>query len=328
MVGASMIILQGMPEKTKSRYLMPGDKVGLICPASPITQEKLDKAIDNLKSIGLIPVPGRHILDQAGYLAGKDQDRLSDLHEMYRDDTIKAIWCIRGGYGCTHLLPDLDLDLIRTHPKLLIGYSDVTALHLALYTEAGQHNLHGPVASSDFTTYSVDMLRKVIFGSSGQSFQIKPCEENDALSAEGKTTFDRFVINDGQARGHLWGGNLSLLSAMSGTKYLKMKQDTLLFLEDIEESPYRIDRMLTQMFQALPLSKIKGVIVGVCEGCEKKPDSNSFTLREVMMDRIAKLKVPAVYGFPIGHIANQCTLPIGASAILNTSDFSLEVRLP
>lgn len=152
--------------------------------------------------------------------------------------------------------------------------------------------------------------------------------ENDTFFAEGKTVFERYVLRPGKAHGMLWGGNLSLLSALCGTPYLKINRDFLLFIEDIEEAPYRIDRMLTQLLQVLPLSHLKGIILGVFEGCEKKEGAASQTLKEVMYSKFAGMSIPVVYGFPFGHIQHQCTLPFGAEAILDTESFSLTVKLP
>lgn len=309
-------------------YLRAGDRIGLVCPAGPITQERLDRSLANLLQLGLIPVQGKAILQQNGYLAGNQAERLEDLHRMYRDQDIKAIWCIRGGFGATHLLPELDYKLIKKHPKILLGYSDITALHCALLSRLGICNLHSPVASSEMTPYTLDQLRKIIFGHSGQLVRIGFSPENDALFAEGKTVYERYTIRPGQAHGILWGGNLSLLSALCGTPYLKINRDFLLFIEDIEEAPYRVDRMITQLLQVLPLRRLKGVILGVFEGCEKKEGAASQSLKEVMMDKFGRLSVPVIYGFSFGHILHQCTLPFGAEAILDTESYTLTVKLP
>lgn len=316
-------------QKNNSPYLVPGDRVGLICPASPINEDRLKKAVANMESLGLIPVPGKNIMNQNGYLAGKDIERLQDLHDMYRDPSIKAIWCIRGGYGATHLLPYIDYSLIDANPKLLIGYSDITAFHNALFTKLKLHSLHGPVGSSDFTPYTTEQLKKVIFGTAGDWVEVKTCDDNDLeFSTNGKTTFERFVIHPGKGEGILIGGNLSLLSAMCGTPYFKIKRDTILFIEDVEEAPYRIDRMLTQLLQAIDIHHVKGILLGVFEGCERKEPTISFSLKEVMMDRLSRLQIPCMYGFSFGHISNQCTIPFGTKGKMDTDAFTLQFRLP
>ncbi|MDZ4710091.1 MAG: LD-carboxypeptidase [Saprospiraceae bacterium] len=309
-------------------YLKPGDRIGLICPSGPISQERLERSLSNMDQLGLVPVLGKHIMQQNGYLAGNQNERLEDLHNMYADLTVKAIWCIRGGFGATHLLPYLDYKLIKKHPKVLLGYSDITALHCALSTRLAFSNFHSPVASSEMTPYTLEQLRNIIFGTSGQLVKIGTSQENDDFIGEGKTVFERYVISPGQAHGILWGGNLSLLAALCGTPYLKVNRDFLLFLEDIEEAPYRIDRMITQLLQVLPLHLLKGIVLGVFEGCEKKADTASQTLKEMMIDKFSHLSIPVVYGFPFGHILHQCTLPFGAEAILDTESFSLTVKLP
>lgn len=309
-------------------YLKAGDRIGLICPASPIQQERIDRSLANLKVLGLEPVLGKFILQQNGYLAGNQTERLADLHDMYRDESIKGIWCIRGGFGCTHLLPDLDYKLIQKNQKILLGFSDVTAFHCALQSKLNQSNLHSPVASSEMTPYTLEQFKKIAFGQSSQLVSIGTCTENDEMFNQGKTVFERYVIHQGQAHGVLWGGNLSLLSALCGTPYIKIDRDFILFIEDIEEAPYRVDRMITQLLQVLPLRLLRGVILGVFEGCEKKPEATTQSLKEVMMDRFSKLSIPVMYGFPFGHIANQCTFPFGAEVIMDTSNFSLTIKLP
>lgn len=329
-LGSSLMIINKKPVELRKRaiYLKKGDKIGLICPAGIINEERLDKAMANMETLGLKAISGKYILEQSGYLAGSDQHRLADLHNMYSNSEIAAVWCIRGGYGCTRLLPYVDFDLIKSNPKPMLGYSDITAFHHAINLKAGVHTFHSPVGSSELTPYTLSNLKSVIFGESGNQIEIETSTENDQLFADGKSVYERYIIHPGIATGNLWGGNLSLLAAMAGTEYLKLKKDSILFIEDIEEVPYRIDRMLTQLFQALPMNKIKGIVVGVCEGCEKKDNGPSFTLKEVIMDRISQLQIPALYGFSFGHITNQCTLPFGAVATMDTTTFKLKVTLP
>ena len=314
--------------RRKPKYLKAGDTVGLICPAGIINEERVLKATTNMQSLGLEIKLGSHIMEQSGYLAGTDANRLADLHGMYRDPSVQAIWCIRGGYGCTRILPMIDFGLLNSNPKPLFGYSDVTAFHHSFYNKAGIQTFHSPVAASDFTSFTFDHLKSIVLGESGKEIEINSCAENDRLYTEGKSVYERYVIYPGKAEGRLWGGNLSLLAAMSGTEYLKLRNDTILYIEDIGEAPYRIDRMLTQLFQSLPINKIKAIVIGVCDGCEKKENDQSFTLREVMEDRVGKLKIPSVYGFPFGHIPNQCTLPFGAQASFDTEKFVMKVELP
>ncbi|MEO5582394.1 MAG: LD-carboxypeptidase [Saprospiraceae bacterium] len=329
-LGSALILPNTLSmEKSKSSYLLPGDHVGLVCPASPITEERLNKAILNMESLGLVPVRGKNILKQNGYLAGSDQERLQDLYEMYKDPSIKAIWCIRGGYGVTHLLPYMDYKLVGSNPKLLIGYSDITGFHNAFYSILKMTNLHGPMASSDFTPYTVEQLKKVIFGNRGDSIQVRTCDENDIeFTTNGKSVFERYVIHPGQAEGVLVGGNLSLLAAMCGTPYFKIKKHCILFIEDIEEAPYRVDRMITQLLQVMDTTRIKGILLGVFDGCERKDPATSSTLKEMMIERLAPLQIPCAYGFSFGHISNQCTIPLGAHAKMDSKDFSLQFELP
>lgn len=327
--GSGFLILNNSPQmRRKPIYLKAGDTVGLICPAGIINEERITKATANMKSLGLEVKFGDHIMEQSGYLAGTDANRIADIHRMYRDPSVQAIWCIRGGYGCTRLLPMIDFELLKSNPKPLFGYSDITAFHHSLYNKSGIQTFHSPVGASDFTPFTFDHLKPIVLGESGKEIEIKACAENDQFFAEGKSVYERYVIHPGKAEGSLWGGNLSLLAAMLGTDYLQIKKDTILYIEDVGEAPYRIDRMLTQLFQAVPLNKIKGIVVGVCDGCEKKENDQSFTLKEVIEDRIGSLKIPAVYGFPFGHISNQCTFPFGAKAIFDADAFMMKVELP
>ena len=154
----------------------------MICPAGIISQDRLDKSLNNIKkALGLEPVLGKHILETSGYLAGSDANRLDDLHGMFEDKSIKAIWCIRGGYGCTRLLPYLNYDVISNNRKLLLGYSDVTALHHALYTKLGMHSLHSPVGASDMTDFTLNHLKPVLFGKPGDRVDVGISTENDDL---------------------------------------------------------------------------------------------------------------------------------------------------
>jgi len=299
--------------------LKPGDTVGLITPGSYISDDGVDKAVKNLESLGLKVKKGKNLRAENGFTAGTDAERLADLHAMFADPEVNAIWCARGGYGCGRLLPQIDYKLIRRNPKILIGYSDITALAIAVAKETGLVTYHGPVGSSDFTEYTLGYLRGAVMEGERYSPIIRP-----EVTAEG-SVYEAYTITPGRATGSLWGGNLSLLAASAGTAYEPPIKGSLLFIEDIGEDPYRIDRMLTQLRQAWDLQRCAGIALGVFKGCEADADDRSLTLRETLTGRFSDLGIPVAYGFPFGHIRDMCTLPMGVRAEMDTEGMRLRV---
>jgi muramoyltetrapeptide carboxypeptidase len=302
-------------------HLNPGDQVGLISPASYIDDEGLEKAIEHLKSLDLKPVLGKNIRALYGSLAGTDEQRLADLHQMFADPQIKGIWCARGGYGCARFLPKLDYKMIRQNPKVFIGYSDITALHLALERHTGLVTFHGPVGSSPLTDYTRSQVKTLLFTPFEQhKIELAPKQAEQALeNAAFKTT----VIRPGRAEGTLTGGNLSLLASVVGTDYAPQLKNKILFLEDVGEKPYRIDRMLTTLRQAWPMEELAGIALGVFSDCEAKEGSRSLSLLQTLEDRLGDLAMPIIYGLSFGHIDEMCTLPLGIRARLDTETASL-----
>ncbi len=295
--------------KRKLKPLKAGDTVGLIAPGSPVSPEKFERALSNMKQLGLKVKYNDSALFNYGYLAGTDQQRLDDLHGMFANDEVDAIWCLRGGYGCTRLLPYINYKLIKKHPKILIGYSDVTALLIAIQQKTGMVGFHGPVATSVFTDYALTGIRATLM-------------ENNINHIIKAADFDhpKAIINPGIARGCLTGGNLSLLAAMAGTKYEMESKGKIIFIEDIGEKPYRIDRMLTQLLQAGLFKNAAGIALGVFDDCEAKPNDNSLSLIDTLKDRLSGLNIPVYYGMPFGHINDQCTFPVGIKAELNANE--------
>jgi muramoyltetrapeptide carboxypeptidase len=293
--------------------------VGLIAPGSSISEEGIVKAIRQIESLGLKVKAGKNLRAINGFLAGTDQQRINDLHAMFTDPEIKAVWCVRGGYGCGRLLPLLDYKMIKRNPKVLIGYSDITALTTAITRKTGLVTFHGPVGSSDFTDFTTMHLKAALLA--GHSWA--PIER-PPVSPEG-SVYESYVIRGGTAEGRLWGGNLSLLAAASGTDYVPPIKGNLLFIEDIGENPYKLDRMLTQLRQSWDLSSAAGIILGVFKGCEADPDDRSLTLRETLTGRFEDLEIPVAYGFPIGHIKDMCTLPVGLRARVSMEGMRIEI---
>lgn len=296
----------------KPKALNMGSRIGLIAPGSPVPEERIARAIETVQHMGWQPVLGRHIYEEKGYLAGSDEMRLQDLHSMYQDKSIDGIWCLRGGYGCTRLLSRIDYDMIRKNAKPLMGYSDITALHIAIHREANVIGYHSPVAASKRTEYTMHSLRQVMFG-----------EKKVKIHNLETESHRRYVISAGKASGVLLGGNLSLLVALVGTRWAPSYRNKLVFIEDIGEKPYRIDRMLVQLFQGSDLQQAAGIILGQFNDCEAKANEKSLTLEETLRHQFGSMQVPVYYGFSFGHVDDQCTLPIGIKASFNTTDAKL-----
>ena len=296
----------------KPAKLKKGDKVGLIAPGEFITEEELKTSIDNLEALGFIVSYTKNILSRNGYLAGTDEQRASDLNEMFSRNDIDGIVAARGGYGCTRILPLLDYNLIEKNPKVLLGYSDITALHMAIYSKTGLVSFHGPVGISTFNEYTVSNLKNILLYSL-ENLTLYNAEDDEHNNS------NSFTIISGKSSGRLIGGNLSLMVSLIGTPYDFDPSGKLIFIEEIGEQPYRIDRMLIQMIEAGKFEKASGIILGEFVDCEPgKNDLNSFSLKEVLYNCLYNLNVPVIYGMSFGHIKNKLTLPIGINAELNS----------
>jgi len=305
----------------KPPSLKIGDTIGLVNPASFISSQELEEVKQTLKNLGLNYKLGAHILDKYGYLAGQDIDRAADINTMFADPSVKAILTLRGGWGCNRILPLINYQLIRKNPKIIIGYSDITSLLLAIYALSGIVTFHGPVATSTWNQFTVDYVKRILFNEEAVTMQNSPnTGENinpNPMQIE--------TITPGKARGKLIGGNLSVLSAMVGSAYLPNWQGTILFIEEIGEEVYRVDRMLTQLKLAGILNQITGFIFGQCTKCDPEKPDQSLTLIQVLQDHIQPLKIPAWYGAAIGHIPNKFTLPIGVEVEIDANNGSIQM---
>jgi muramoyltetrapeptide carboxypeptidase len=300
----------------KPPRLRRGDVVGLIAPGGYTSDAAIDKAVQHIESLGFRVKLGTYLRDVWGNYGGTVAARIADLHAMFRDPDVKAIWAIRGGSGCISLLRHLDYRLIRTHPKILLGYSDITALHLAIHRHAGLVTFHGPVASSTPSDYATEHLLAVLTAPR-ESYTIPMSAENDRRALEAPWYATR-TVHAGVAEGPLIGGNLSLVSALAGTPYAADFTGSLLFLEEVNEEPYRIDRWMTQLDLAVGFDKAAGVMIGICENCGPQGDGPSLTLDETLDVHLQPLRVPAVTGYSFGHIRNQFTMPVGIRGRLDT----------
>lgn len=320
MAGACGTTTTTTPSKVfRPNRLRRGDLIGLSTPGSYIPDRDLEKAVKNVESLGFRVKLSKNIRAKRGYNAGTDAQRLEDLHTLFADPEVAGIWCARGGYGCTRILPNLDYALIRRNPKALIGYSDVTALLLAIFRETGLITFHGPVAASELTDYSRAQFIATLME---QRMEIA-IRIPEALSSQDKPGYKAQTIRGGMASGVLTGGNLSLLAAMAGTPHAPDFSGRIVFMEDVEERPYRIDRMLTQLRQACNLEKAAGIALGIFVDCLPEADVPSLSLMETLEDQLADLGIPVVYGMPIGHISNQCVLPLGIKTRLHAEERTL-----
>lgn len=310
----TLVIHNNMPGQafvTRPPALHPGARVALVAPAGPLTDEAVDRAVDRVHAWGWEPVLGQHARAQHAFLAGTDEQRCADMINALLADDIDAVWCLRGGYGVMRLLDALPWEAIRQHPRPLIGFSDNTALHLVLH-RLGIVSFHGPHPGTlEFPRFAEEVLLRVLTPEAAGLLPFPP---------QGPTRAETLV--GGSAEGPLVGGNLSLVAATLGTPYAIRSRGALLFLEEVGEPAYRVDRMLTQLHLAGVLREIAGVVVGdMHTGAEG--DMNA-----VLQDRLGQLGVPVATGFPFGHIDNNWTLPLGVRARLDADAGTLELLEP
>ncbi|MFC6439069.1 S66 peptidase family protein [Pseudobowmanella zhangzhouensis] len=306
----------------KPPRLRAGQTVGLIAPSSNVMENQdIGFAIDILKSFGFKVKTGQHLYARHGYLASEDQVRAADVNAMFKDPDVDAIFCLRGGYGSPRILPYLDYASIAKHPKVIIGYSDVTALLNAIYTQTGMVTFHGPIAAQNFTDYTLSQFKQVLFDAQAATIAAPPAFE----TAEGRAERDNriTVITPGVAEGKLIGGNLSLMVKLVGTPYEPDYRGNILILEDVSEAPYRIDGMLTHLKLAGKLQQLAGIAFGKCSDCEI--DGNSLSIEQVLNDHLQPLGIPVIRGLMIGHIDDLATIPIGVRARLDTSQPAIQL---
>ncbi len=311
----------------KPRRLRPGDTVGLIEPATASDEAlQLTLVEEAVTAMGLKPRRAANLFTRHGYLGGTDEARAAGVNAMFRDPEVKAIFAVRGGWGSARMLPHLDWPMIRANPKLLLGYSDITALHMAIAAKAGFVTLHGPNGGSAWGKASVDHFRALAFDGATPLLTNPPGEEDRLAQRQWRTQ----TIRPGRARGPLLGGNLTVLTALVGTEYLPDFTGAILFLEDVDEAEYRIDRMLTQLGQAGVLGKLAGVVFGQCTNCVGASRGNygGFTLTDLFAHHLGRLGVPAYQGAWFGHIADQFTLPVGGMAEIDADAGTIRLLEP
>lgn len=294
----------------KGKLLNSKSKIGIIAPASCSPKENIDLYVNNFRDLGFDVVLGNHLYDKDGYLAGSDYDRGKELMEMFEDDTIDGIISFRGGYGSIRILPHIKLSTIKKHPKFFCGYSDITVL-LNYFASNNLITFHGPMIKSDFNDIlTLSYFKRMIFNpSKGFIYDLS----------------NSIKYNNNHFTGRLMGGNLSMLCSALKTPYEINLDNSILLIEEINESPYVIDRLLTQLLFSSKLNKCKGIIIGHMTGCSLKDYTDSFTVKEIIEKRLLPLNIPIIVGMPFGHDYPNLIFPIGCKATYdkNTSKLIL-----
>ncbi len=311
------------PKKILPKRLEPGNVIGLVTPGSPITKEQLDGAVKQLEDMGYKTYYKPSVLSEYGYFAGTDPERADELMHMFANKEVDAIMCVRGGYGSIRILDLLDYNMIRKNPKIFIGYSDITALITSIFERTGLICFHGPLGISDYTDYTLKSFDRVLVNPTERYKYPYHREEN----TEDNPEFDFYTIRDGKAEGELIGGNLSVLASMAGSAFTPDFENKIVYLEEIEEKTYRVDRMLTQLVQATNLRKAKGLVLGVFYKCSEN-DPPTIPLKQAIEDIVKPLNIPVAYGFPFGHIKTKMTLPTGVVAKFNATRRTLKLMEP
>lgn len=307
----------------KPRRLNTGDVVALVSPAGALDDAGIERRVRNLESLGFKVKYAENLRAQRGNFAGTAAERVSDLHDAFLDPDVKGIWAARGGSGCNHLLPHLNYRLIAANPKVLVGFSDITALHHAIYRHSRVVTFHGPTAGSTLNEYTRgNLLAAIMEAKPSAPIEMAAGVRQQALTSN---EYVARVLRPGVATGPLVGGNLSVVAALAGTRYWADHRGALAFYEEVNEEPYRIDRIFTQLAQIRPFSQTAGVLLGVFRGCSAKPGDRSLSLAETVFDHFGQLPRPAVYGYSFGHIPFQMTLPIGIRARLDTASETVSI---
>lgn len=299
----------------KGKKLTSASTIGIIAPASPENKDKIDKKLCEFKELGFKIKLAPHLYNKYGHLAGFDSDRIKDLHDMFLDPSIDGIVCLRGGYGTARLISSLDKKIILQNPKFFCGYSDITLL-LNYFANLGLITFHGPMITSDFT----DELTKKYFLKTSicntKNFSYDLLDLNPNISTYNLSSF----------KGKLVGGNLSIICSSLSTKYEINTKDSILLIEEVNEAPYCIDRMLTHLINSGKLHDCNGIIIGHLTDCTLPNYDRSLTTEEVILNRLLPLNIPLIIGMPFGHSCPNITIPIGASAYFNNKIMKLTIK--
>ena len=302
------------PERLLPAPLRKGDTIALVSPSAATDEAlNLQLAREAMEALGFKVTAGAHMASRRGHLAGTDAERAGDLNAAFADPDVKAIVCVRGGSGAARLLPLLDYGAVRRNPKVLLGYSDITALHNALLAQAGLVTFHGPIGSGSWNRFNVDQFRRVFLDRELMTYQNAVDAGDELVPRKNRTV----TLTGGKARGELVGGNLTVLTALAGSPYLPDFSGKILFLEDVSEAPYRVDRMFSTLKLMGALDRIAGFVFGECTDCDPGDGYGSLTLDQIFEDHIKPLGIPAYRGAMIGHIRQQFIVPVGGRVELD-----------
>ncbi len=323
--GAALASGASRPPRLLPVPLSRGDTVALVSP-SAATDERLDLQLarEPMEALGFRVRTAPHYAGRRGHLAGDDASRAADLNAAFADDEVKAVICVRGGSGAARLLQLLDYDAIRANPKALLGYSDITALHSAIHARTGLVTFHGPNATGSWNRFNADQFERLFLRRELMEYR-NPMETGDELVPRRNRTL---TISGGTARGELVGGNLTVLTALAGSPYLPDFKGKILFLEDVSEAPYRIDRMFSTLRLMGALDSLAGVIFGECTDCDPGEGYGSLTLDQIFDDYILPLGIPAYRGALIGHIRQQFIVPVGGRVEMDADAGSFRLLDP
>ena len=321
--GTSLLALASGDEKPNQRYvpdplfarperLKQGDFVGICAPAGALRrEEEISEFTQILNEMGYRVKVGPNCTKKYGYFAGTDEERASDFMGFIQDPEVKAIFFLRGGWGCARLIPHLDFETISDNPKIIMGFSDITTLLNAITTQCQMHTFHGPSGNSSWNDYSRSYVKRILEEGETVHFKNAPGDSEIITYASGK------------ASGVLWGGNLTVICSLIGTEYLPSRLKGILFLEDVSEEPYAIDRMLTQLKMSEMLHNCKGIILGNFRKCVAEEPERSFTLEEVFEQHFKDSNIPVFFGAQIGHVVNKFTIPLGVTVIMDADNGEL-----
>ena len=288
----------------KPSALKPGDTIAISSPAGAVWDEaQIEKFKGIVESLGFKVKLGQTLKEKHGYFAGADDLRAKEINTFFADNEVKGLFCMKGGWGCARILDKLNYEVIKKNPKVIMGFSDITSLLIALNHKTGLVTFHGPVGNSGWNDFSVDYIKRVLMKKELVTYAYPELDADKP-----------YAITPGKAKGILIGGNLTVLAGIMGSGYLPHWKNKILFLEEAKEEPYAIDRMLTQLKLAGVLNNISGFVFGKCVKCDAEEPQKAFLFKEVLEQHIKPLGIPAFYGAMIGHIENKYTIPIGIEA--------------
>ena len=315
-VSASNISTNTIRPKIKPPALKIGDTIAITSPAGAVwDQAQVETFSTILKGFGFKIVLGKTLTEKYGYLAGTDELRATELNALFADQTIKGIFCMKGGWGCARLLDKLNYELIAKNPKILIGFSDITTLLIAITVKTGLITFHGPVGNSGWNNWTSEVFKNVTMNTKSLPMFTNPVIEDSIIT-----------INAGKVSGELVGGNLTVIASLMGSVYLPDWKNKILFLEDVKEEPYSIDRALMQLKLCGVLDSISGFVFGKCAKCLAEEPQKAFTFHEVISQHIKPLGIPAFYGAMIGHIENKLTVPLGINVTIDADKGTISLE--